>query len=315
MSFRIDEPVGISPRVDCVFRVLLADPAHTERLVHFLNAVLQRPSPVVSVVVRSPVQLVDRVQEGQVTVDVIATDASGEMFQVEMQTWNHGAIKERVLYTWAALYKGQLDRGEKYHLLRPVVAIWLMDQNIFRDASSVHHRFRVRDDAGTLELSSHLEVHVIELDRWRSHPEAPIPPALLGWLRFFTEAESWSEVPTEIDNPVLESAMAVLTDFQTNAALNDLYRSRLDFIRTQNTMLADRDDAIAAKEAERAAKEAALASSEAERTEKEVERAAKEAALASSAAERVAKEAALAEVARLAAELAELRTRLGPAKT
>ncbi len=116
---------------------------------------------------------------------------------------------------------------------------------------------------------------------------------MLGWLRFFTEAESWSAVPTEIDNPVLESAMAVLTDFQTNAALNDLYRSRLDFIRTQNTMQADRDDAIAEKEAERAAKEAAIASGE---------------------AERAAKEAALAEVARLAAELAELRARLGPPK-
>ena len=97
-------------------------------------------------------------------------------------------------------------------------------------------------------LSSHLEVHVLELDRWRSHPDASLPAALLGWVRFFAEAESWSEVPEEIDNPVLESAMAVLTDFQTNAALNDLYRARLDFIRTQNTMQADKDDAIAAKE-------------------------------------------------------------------
>jgi hypothetical protein len=47
-------------------------------------------------------------------------------------------------------------------------------------------------------------------------------------MRFFTEAETWPEVPQEIDTPVLESAMAVLTDFQTNAARNDLYRSRLD---------------------------------------------------------------------------------------
>ena len=71
-------------------------------------------------------------------------------------------------------------------------------------------------------------------------------------MRFFTEAETWPEVPPEIDTPVLESAMAVLNDFQTNAARNDLYRSRLDYLRVQNTMeatlaqaLADREQALA----------------------------------------------------------------------
>jgi len=51
---------------------------------------------------------------------------------------------------------------------------------------------------------------------------------------------------------VLESAMSVLTDFQTNAARNGLYRSRLDYLRVQNTMadelaraLADKDRAVA----------------------------------------------------------------------
>lgn len=275
MALLPPEPVGISPRVDCVFRRLLADAAHTERLVHFLNAVLQRSPPVVAVALRTPVQLVERVEEGQVTVDVVATDASGELFQVEMQTWNHGALKERMLYAWAALYKSQLDRGDKYPELRPVVAIWLVDQNVFRAAQSFRHRFRVRNDDGSIELSTHLELHVLELDRWRAHPDPSIPAALLGWMRFFTEAESWTEVPEEIENPVLESAMAVLTDFQTNAALNDLYRARLDFIRTQNTMQADRDDAIA----------------RAERAE------------AAAAEEREAKEAALAELAELRAQI------------
>ncbi|HEU4538298.1 MAG TPA: hypothetical protein VFS00_29460 [Polyangiaceae bacterium] len=70
----------------------------------------------------------------------------------------------------------------------------------------------------------------------------------------------------------------------------------------------------AAKEAERAAKERAQAAEaaeraakEAERAAKEVERVAKERALAVSEAEREAKEAALAENARLRAELEALR--------
>jgi hypothetical protein len=41
--------------------------------------------------------------------------------------------------------------------------------------------------------------------------------------------------------------MAVLTDFQTNAARNDLYRSRLDYLRVQNTMADELAQALSDK--------------------------------------------------------------------
>lgn len=110
-----------------------------------------------------------------------------------------------------------------------------------------------------LELSSHLELYVLELDRWRQHPDLAAPARLLGWMRFFTEAETWREVPSDIDTPVLESAMSVLSDFQTNAARNDLYRSRLDYLRVQNTMAGELEQALAEKEQALAEKERALA--------------------------------------------------------
>ncbi|GDX83446.1 hypothetical protein LBMAG42_52570 [Deltaproteobacteria bacterium] len=251
------EPVGISPRVDCVFRALLADPDHVDRLVDFLNAVLQRSSAIISVQLRNPIQPSEFIDDGQIVVDVIATDAAGEVFQVEMQSWNHAALKERMLYAWATLYKAQLEKGDKYTELRPVVSIWLMDENTFRGATGFHHRFRVRDEDGVLELSSHLELHVLELDRWRQNPDLSTPAGLLGWMRFFTEAETWREVPRDIDTPVLESAMSVLTDFQTNAARNDLYRSRLDYLRVQNTMAAELAEALA-REAQALVREARM---------------------------------------------------------
>ena len=210
-----------------------------------------------------PAEFVD---DGQIVVDVIATDASGDVFQVEMQSWNHAAVKERMLYAWATLYKSQLEKGDHYTELRPVVSIWLMDKNAFRGAAGFHHRFRLRDDGGILELSSHLELHVLELERWRAHPDVSTPAGLRGWMRFFTEAEHWREVPPDIDTPVLESAMSVLSEFQINAARNDLYRSRLDYLRVQQTVaagleqaLADKEQALADKDHALAGKDAALA--------------------------------------------------------
>lgn len=119
------------------------------------------------------------------------------------------ALRERVLYAWATLYEAQLEKGDEYTELRPVVSIWLMDEHTFRGAAASHHRFRVRDDDGVLQQRSQLELHVRELDRWREHPDLATPPGLLGWMGFFTEAESWRDVPRDIDTPVLESAMSV----------------------------------------------------------------------------------------------------------
>ena len=100
---------------------------------------------IVSVQHRNPIQLSEFIDDGQIVVDVIATDAAGQVFQVEMQSWNHAALRD--------LYKAQLGKGDKYTELRPVVSIWLMDENTFRGATGFHHRFRVRDDAGVLGLS------------------------------------------------------------------------------------------------------------------------------------------------------------------
>jgi len=294
------EPVGISPRVDCVFQALLGDPNHLERLVDFLNAVLQRPSPIVKVQLQNSIQPSEFVHDGQIVVDVIATDASGEVFQVEMQSWNHTALKERMLYSWASLYKAQLEKGDPYTSLQPVVSIWLMDQNIFRGATNFHHRFRVHDKDSGLELSPHLEIHVLELDRWRRQPDFAIPSRLLGWMRFFAEAETWQEVPSDIENPVLESAMAVLTDFQTNAARNDLYRSRLDYLRVQNTMAVGMAQALA-REAEALVREAQV------RAEKEQAQIREAEALAREAQVRVEKEQAQIREAEAQAREAQVR--------
>ena len=122
-------------------------------------------------------------------------------------------------------------------------------------------------------------------------------------MRFFTEAETWPEVPPEIDTPVLESAMAVLTDFQTNAARNDLYRSRLDYLRVQNTMVTGLEQALAEKEQALAREAQAVAQKAQAVAQKAQAVAEKEQALAE-------KEQVMAREAQALAEKNRLRERL-----
>ena len=297
MATPLPEPIGISPRIDCVFRAILGDEDNTDRLIDFLNAVLQRQSPVVQVTIRNPAHLPDFVGDDHTVVDIKATDADGSTFQVEMQSWNHAALKERMLYSWADIYEGQLVQGVGYKALRPVIGIWILDENTLSRAQHFHHRFSVCDPERGVCLTPHLAIHVLELRRWASGPPASTPAPLAEWMRFLSEAERWAALPSDIHNPALESAMNVLQTFKTNKDWNETYRSRLAAQRLAITLEESRREteeglatalaALAAAEAEteqaKAATEQALADAARERGEKEAERAAKE-------AERAAKE-------------------------
>ena len=290
------EPVGVSPRVDCVFKALMGDPARSIILIDFLNAVIAPAVPITSVEIKNPIHLPDYIGDNYTVVDVRATDADGQVFQIEMQSWNETALKERVLFTWADLYEGQITSGQGYNLLKPVISIWILDENTLRNAPHFHHRFVVCDPARQVQLTRHLEIHTLELAKWRSNPSAA-SPQVAAWMTFFAEAETWADLPPALHTPPLEEAMAVLQEFKNNAEWNDLYRCRLDGLRRQLTSEHAMAEALEGQERERAEKEAALAALDRERADKERALADKERALAD-------KEQALAELEQLRALLA-----------
>jgi predicted transposase/invertase (TIGR01784 family) len=271
------EPVGIIPRVDCVFKAILGDPRRISTLLDFLRAILAPAIDVASVELRQPTRLPEHLRDDALTVDVSAVDLDGRIYQIEMQTLNHGALKERMLYTWASLYKSQLGKNDSYNLLRPVLSIWLLDENTLtsRRAPGFHHRFGVYDPADHVRLTEHLEIHTLELAKWRSH-RGEAAPAVEGWMAFFAEAETWSELPEAFRRPPLEDAMSVLKDFKTNAALNDVYRARMDFLRREMTQREDVEQARAERERALAERDEALARADVERARAEAERAEKD---------------------------------------
>ena len=252
------EPVGVNPRIDCVFKALLGDPNRRGILLEFLNAILGRAVPIVDVVILNPVHLPDYIGDHFTSIDVKATDAAGNVYQVEMQSWNEAALKARILYTWADLYEKQLKGGDAYDQLKPVIAIWMLDENIHRGATQFHHRFVVCDPSDGMSLIDHLEIHTLELERWRRRP-GEAPAEVTRWMTFFAEAETWAEVPEALRTAGMEEAMAVLKEFRTNAELNEVYRARLDGMRRQKAQDNALARAIAEREQERAAKEVALA--------------------------------------------------------
>jgi predicted transposase/invertase (TIGR01784 family) len=315
----------ISPSLDLVFKAIMGDPAHTHVLLDFLNCVLA-PERIVHVTILNPTPFAALLEEKSFTVDVLAEDSTGRKFQVEMQGWNHAALRRRMLWNWARIFGAQLQKGEVHTALRPVVAIWLVDDELW-PGDPWNHRFQALDVLSGQPLSQDLDIHVFELPKARKlHLEAHAEAGPLGgWIRFFTEAGTWKELPKELQRPAMEVAMSTVEQFREDAHANLIYMLREEenrMRRTQQVALEEAEQALAQAEAraeaEQARAEAEQVRAEAERARAEAEQARAEAEQARASAEHQGRleaearaEAELQARVEMEAELRALKARFG----
>ena len=64
-----------------------------------------------------------------------ARDAGGRRFAVEIQNQVRPRLASRMVYGLCDLYQSQLAAGGDFEALRPVHAIWVLDQNLLRESS------------------------------------------------------------------------------------------------------------------------------------------------------------------------------------
>jgi hypothetical protein len=150
--------------VDFAFKLVFGSPDHTRVTVHFLNAVLILPQPITSVEILNPIQGREFSEDKLVVLDVLATDALGRRFNVEMQTTLPIDLPKRLTYYNCLNYIRQLSAGEPYYQLRPAISICVLEKWLYFlkhaaqfEASELADRLAdaaYREATGVLEMIS-----------------------------------------------------------------------------------------------------------------------------------------------------------------
>src|SRR6202035_1301666 len=98
---------GIDPKVDYAFKKLFGSEANLDLLSDLLHAVLQPPPgrQIVELAILNPFNEKDTTEDKLSVVDVKARDASGRLFNVEMQMVAPWFYPQRVLYYWAKIHQ------------------------------------------------------------------------------------------------------------------------------------------------------------------------------------------------------------------
>jgi predicted transposase/invertase (TIGR01784 family) len=216
----------LDPTNDYVFKRLFVEAP--ELLVALINDLRPDLPDIASVEILNPNIEPSDLTGKHIILDVLARDAAGHCYNVEVQVRRYGAWHKRGLFYLARTLGGQLGAGEDYQELRASVGLHLLDFDLFTATEGERQqavwRFEMRDERQpSVSLGNILQMNLIELNKADRLGLSPGP--LRAWITFF---KHWQE----------ELTMATVTHEPVKQAMNrirelsaDEEARRLAFVR------------------------------------------------------------------------------------
>jgi predicted transposase/invertase (TIGR01784 family) len=233
----------INPKIDYAFKKIFGSEQSHDILISFLNALLyDSKDTIIDLEILDP-YLAPRLRGIKDTyVDVKATiqDEQGKSSNViiEMQVLNVEGFEKRILYNAAKAYSSQLDIGEDYTDLQPVIALTITDFTMFPELDQLTSRFILKEKTYLTDYSIYdIELVFVELPKFQKSLEE-LETLSDKWLYFLKTARKLESVPANMGNvPAIKKAFAI-------ANQSNLSKEELDDLDRAAIFISDQRNAI-----------------------------------------------------------------------
>ena len=234
----------VDPKTDIAFKKIFGDQAHKNILIEFLNELLELEYPIEDVKISNSYQPPHLYGLKETTLDIKAKDTSGRAFIVEMQVEKDRTFAKRAMYYSSKAYSQQLDKTEKYHLLKPVIFLGILDFSIFDHQSPCSRHLILNGENQSHDLKD-LEFNFIELPKF-TKLEPELTTLADKWLYFLKHADDLQQIPHNADTPALQEAYQIAALHHWTQEELDIYESQgLKLGRDRNVVETAREDGIA----------------------------------------------------------------------
>lgn len=161
---------------------------------------LQGPDEIVELILLNPISEKQYIEDKGPIFDLKARDSKGRQYNVEVQLRpGVGDYLKRSIYYISRFYSEQMQRGDSYQDLLKTVSISLVDFNLLPDTEEVHSTFLLREKNSGYILSDVLELHYVELRKFKPAKPQELRTRFERWLYFLKFADLYG--PEEIDLP------------------------------------------------------------------------------------------------------------------
>lgn len=226
-------------KTDYAFKRVFGATESVPLLISFLNAILDYTGDqeIVDLTIIDP-YLAPKLEGMKDTyVDVRAQLANGSSVIIEMQVLNVKGFEQRVLYNAAKEFSNQLQTGEDYTLLNPVIALTLTDFIMFDEFEKYQSNFVLREKETLTQYSDDIELVFIELPKF-TKTEQELVDINDKWLYFIRNAGKLSCIPSTLAEPCIQDALFRANEAGMSREELELQHRRHDFIWLQQGALA-----------------------------------------------------------------------------
>jgi predicted transposase/invertase (TIGR01784 family) len=208
----------LNPLNDFAFKKILGEKGDEPQLIAFLNAVLHRTGKDTITdleIVENKDIPADTPDGKSAKLDVRAKLQNGTRVNIEVQLQNKHDMAERSLRYWSLEYIGGLVKGQDYAEQPQVIVINIVDFDYIK-LDEFHTSFHLYEDFHKdYMLTGALEIHYIDMVKFRKLDIADLNNPIHRWLVFFNE-----QSPVKL----LEEAIKMDTAIRTTAERMEMIR-------------------------------------------------------------------------------------------
>ncbi len=203
--------IFINPKTDYAFKKIFGSSESKNILISFLNALIyEGNSTITDLEIINP-NLPPKVEGLKDTyLDVKAQLIDGTLVLIEMQVLNVQSFGKRVLYNAAKTYAFQLQAGEGYRTLKPVIALTITDFEMFPNSVNLISRFVYKEVKTNLIYSENdVKLVFVELPKF-TKGEQELETIADKWIYFIKNARSLTSVPETMESvPEINQAFEI----------------------------------------------------------------------------------------------------------
>lgn len=232
--------IFINPKTDYAFKKIFGSSESKDILISFLNALIYEGNSIIEDLEIINPNLPPRVQGLKDTyLDVKAKLTDGTLVIIEMQVLNVQSFGKRVLYNAAKTYAFQLQTGEGYRMLKPVIALTITDFEMFANSERLISRFVYKEESTNLKYPENdIDLVFIELPKFTKEQDR-LETLTDKWIYFIKYARTLTSVPETMDNiPEIHKAFEIANQVNlSREELEDLERRELFIYDQQGAIL------------------------------------------------------------------------------
>ena len=230
--------IEYDPMNDVLFKFIFGAEERKHITIGFLNAVMNREGKnVIKEIEFRNVEFVPQREDEKLSrIDIFAIIDNNERVDIEVQCVNHKNMAKRSLFYWAQvfLHNESLKTSEKYNLLKPAIAINVLNFN-FLPGENPSSMYTLQNEENTHCLTDVMKLYFLEVPKLIKQPAKDLN-FLERWLGFLSRKFTMAEKEAiAMEEPLIKEAMDAAELFMSDEKSYRQYLARQSAIWDYNS--------------------------------------------------------------------------------